>query len=122
MKPRHDETSTTMSREKMLELLFPTQDTYREITADLLDMFEEQADDVAPGEDIEVASAVSKLEDHGHNRNTVYKVLNEYLVPIGIIEWKKFEGSMQLSNRFGNALRRFSVSWKNYIDDVDSNE
>lgn len=118
MKPRHDETSTTMSREAMLELLFPTQQTYRAITADLLDLFEQQADDVEPGEDIEVASAVSKLEDKGHNRNTVYKVLNDYLVPMGLVEWKKFEGSMQLSNRFGNALRRFSVSWKNYLDEV----
>jgi len=122
MKVEYEEVSTTMSREQMLEQIFPTQDTYRAITADILDLFVERSRRVEGRHDLEVSSVVSKLQDRGHNRHTVYKLLNEYLVPMGLVNWKKFEGSIQLSKRFGNAMRNFSISWKNFVDAAEKGE
>jgi hypothetical protein len=122
MKVEYEEVSTTMSREQMLEQIFPTQDTYRAITADILDLFVERSRRVEGRHDLEVSSVVSKLQDRGHNRHTVYKLLNEYLVPMGLVNWKKFEGSIQLSKRFGKAMRNFSISWKNFVDAAEKGE
>ncbi|MDY6771136.1 MAG: hypothetical protein SV186_04230 [Candidatus Nanohaloarchaea archaeon] len=122
MKIDYEETSTRMPRERMLEQIFPTQEEYRAITADILDLFAEEAERVQGGRELEVSSVVSKLQDRGHNRHTVYKLLNEHLVPMGLVNWEKFEGSIQLSKRFGNALRNFSVSWKNFVDDLQQGE
>ncbi len=118
----YDECSTRMNPENMLEQVFPTQEKYREITRDLLIMFQEESERIEGRRQLEVSSAVSRLQEKGHNRHTVYKVLREHLVPMGMVEWKKFEGSIQLSNKFGNALRNFSVSWKNFLDSLESGE
>jgi hypothetical protein len=111
-----------MSIEAMLEQLFPTQDTYRAITRDLIELFVERSQRVEGRHELEVSSVVSKLQERGHNRHTVYKLLNEYLVPMGLVNWKKFEGSVQLSKRFGNALRNFSISWKNFVEGVEQGD
>ncbi|MDY6761510.1 MAG: hypothetical protein SVY41_00505 [Candidatus Nanohaloarchaea archaeon] len=118
----YDECSTRMNADVMLQQIFPTQDAYREITRDILSMFQEEAEQIEGRHELEVSQAVSRLEDQGHNRHTVYKVLREHLVPMGIVQWRKFEGSIQLSTKFGNALRNFSVSWKNFVDDIESGE
>lgn len=120
MKLDYDDCSTRMNHKKMLEQVFPTQEKYREVTRDILVMFQEESERVEGRHELEVSSAVKRLEEKGHNRHTVYKVLREHLVPMGLVNWKKFEGSIQLSNRFGNALRNFSVSWKNFVDSVES--
>ena len=122
MKIEYDEVSTKMSEEKILEQIFPTQETYRMITMDLIKMFEEESENLSGRHELEVSSVVSKLEEKGHNRHTVYKVMNEYLVPMGLINWKKFEGSVQLSKRFGNALRNFSISWKNMVERISKTD
>jgi len=118
----YDDCSTRMNADAMLEQVFPTQEKYREITRDILIMFQEESEKVEGRHEIEVSSAVSRLQEKGHNRHTVYKVLREHLVPMGMVNWKKFEGSIQLSNRFGNALRNFSVSWKNFVDSIESGD
>lgn len=122
MKIDYDDCSTRMNTDKMLEQIFPTQDAYREITRDILVMFQEESEKVEGRHELEVSRAVNRLQEKGHNRHTVYKVLREHLVPMGIVQWKKFEGSIQLSNKFGNALRNFSVSWKNFVDSLESGE
>ena len=118
MKIKHDEVSTKMSTEKILDQIFPSQDKYREITSDILDMFEEKSEEIEGRRELEVSSVVTKLQEKGHNRHTVYKLLNDHLVPMGLVNWKKFEGSLQLSKKFGNALRNFSISWKNKVDEL----
>lgn len=118
MKVEYEKVSTRMSRENLLDLIFPTQDKYRNITGDLFELFSSESERIAGRSEIEVSSVVSKLQEKGHNRHTVYKVLNEYLVPMGIVNWKKFEGSVQLSKKFGNALRNISISWKNMVDSI----
>ena len=118
MKVDYDRVSTKMSEENILELVFPTQDKYRAITKDIFELFRDESERLAGRSDIEVSSVVSKLQERGHNRHTVYKVLNDYLVPMGMVNWKKFEGSIQLSKKFGNALRNFSISWKNMVDSI----
>ena len=122
MKLKYSDTSTRMNIEDMLDQIFPTQEKYREITRDIFDIFIEKGKKVSARNELEVKSVVSRLERRGHNRHTVYKVLREHLVPMGVINWKKFEGSMQLSNRFGNSMRRFSVSWKNFLKRVQKGE
>ncbi|MDY6776847.1 MAG: hypothetical protein SVQ76_01950, partial [Candidatus Nanohaloarchaea archaeon] len=118
----YDECSTRMNADRMLEQIFPTQDRYREITRDMLLMFQEESEKVEGRHELEVSRVVERLQERGHNRHTVYKVLREHLVPMGVVQWKKFEGSIQLSNKFGNALRNFSVSWKNLVDSLESGE
>lgn len=122
MKIKHEDCSTRMNHDALLEIMFPTQETYREITQDMLSLFEEKGAQVEGRHDLEVSSVVSRLQDRGHNRHTVYKLLREHLVPMGVVNWKKFEGSIQLSNKFGNALRNMSVSWKNFVTDVEQGE
>lgn len=122
MRVEYEDCSTRMNHEALLNLMFPTQDTYREITRDILLMFEEQAEQVEGRHELEVSSVVSQLQDRGHNRHTVYKLLREHLVPMGVVNWKKFEGSIQLSNKFGNAMRNMSVSWKNFVSDVEEGD
>lgn len=122
MKLDYDDCSTRMNIDVMLEQIFPTQDKYREITRDILEMFQEESERIEGRHELEVSRAVSRLEEQGHNRHTVYKVLREHLVPMGVVQWKKFEGSIQLSNKFGNAMRNFSVSWKNFVDAVEEGE
>lgn len=122
MRVEYDDCSTRMNVDAMLEQIFPTQDAYREITRDILVMFQEESEKVEGRHELEVSRAVGRLEEKGHNRHTVYKVLREHLVPMGVVQWKKFEGSIQLSNKFGNALRNFSVSWKNFVDALESGE
>ncbi len=111
-----------MAPEHMLQCLFPTQDTYRQITEELLELFIQKGTQVPGRSEIEVEAVVRTLEERGHNRNTIYKVLREYLVPFGIVDWKKFEGSIQLSKRFSNAIRRFSISWNNFVKRVEQGE
>lgn len=111
-----------MNHEALLKQLFPTQQTYREITRDILLLFEEEAEQVEGRHELEVASVVSELQDRGHNRHTVYKLLREHLVPMGVVNWKKFEGAIQLSNKFGNAMRNMSVSWKNVVSDIEDGD
>lgn len=115
---KYRDTSTKMNLDTMLDQIFPTQDKYREITRDIINLFIEQSREASGQKQLEVKSIVSKLEEKGHNRHTAYKVLREHLVPIGLVKWKKFEGSIQLSNRFANSLRRFSISWKNFVKKV----
>ncbi len=122
MRIAYDDCSTRMNGEAMLEQIFPTQDAYRAITRDIFIMFQEESEQIEGRHELEVSRAVSKLEEKGHNRHTVYKLLREHLVPMGIVQWKKFEGSIQLSTKFGNALRNFSVSWKNFVDAIESGE
>lgn len=118
MEIRYEDVSTKMSKEKILEQIFPTQEKYRSITSDLFDMFSKESEKIEGRHELEVSSVVSKLQELGHNRHTVYKVMNEYLVPMGIINWKKFEGSVQVSKKFGNSLRNLSISWKNFVDSL----
>lgn len=118
----YDAVSTKMSLDTMLEQIFPTQDAYRAVTRDLIELFRERSETVEGRHELEVASVVAELEDRGHNRHTVYKVLNEYLVPMGMVNWEKFEGSVQLSTRFANAMRNFSISWKNMVSDIEEGE
>jgi len=118
----YDAVSTKMSLDAMLDQIFPTQEAYRAITRDLIELFRERSEQVEGRHALEVSSVVSELEGRGHNRHTVYKVLNEYLVPMGIVNWEKFEGSVQLSTRFANAMRNFSISWKNMVSDIEEGE
>ncbi|MDY6768757.1 MAG: hypothetical protein SVW02_01475 [Candidatus Nanohaloarchaea archaeon] len=120
MEVDYENCSTRMNADTMLEQIFPTQDAYREITRDILIMFQEESERIEGRHELEVSRAVSRLQEQGHNRHTVYKVLREHLVPMGIVQWKKFEGSIQLSTKFGNALRNFSVSWKNFVDAIET--
>lgn len=122
MRIDHEDCSTRMNADTILAQLFPTQDAYRAVTRDILALFAEEGERVEGRHQLAVSRVVSKLQDRGHNRHTVYKVLREHLVPMGVVEWKKFEGSLHLSNRFGNALRNFSISWKNLVDDIDSGD
>lgn len=122
MKLDYDDCSTRMNVDTMLEQVFPTQEKYRDITRDILVMFQEESEKIEGRHELEVSSAVGRLQEKGHNRHTVYKVLREHLVPMGIVQWKKFEGSIQLSNKFGNAMRNFSVSWKNFVDAIGSGD
>ncbi|MDY6788467.1 MAG: hypothetical protein SVV03_00740 [Candidatus Nanohaloarchaea archaeon] len=116
MRLKYNDCSTKMNLEKMLDQVFPTQEKYRQITRDILEIFKEETENLGPGKEIETSSIVSKLQERGHNRHTVYKLLREHLVPMGMVNWKKFEGTLQLSKKFGNALRNFSVSWKNWVE------
>ncbi|MFB6076756.1 MAG: hypothetical protein ABEK12_01345 [Candidatus Nanohaloarchaea archaeon] len=104
MRLDYDDCSTRMNVDTMLDQIFPTQDAYREITRDMIVLFQEESERVEGRHELEVSAVVSKLQEQGHNRHTVYKVLREHLVPMGIVRWKKFEGSIQLSTKFGNAL------------------
>lgn len=122
MRLDYDACSTRMNVDAMLDQLFPTQDTYRAITRDMLRLFQDEAERVEGRHELTVSRVVSKLEEQGHNRHTVYKVLREHLAPMGVVQWNKFEGSIQLSNKFGNALRNFSVSWKNFVDALESGD
>lgn len=122
MKIEYEDCSTRMNADALLKQIFPTQEAYREITRDMLVMFEEKAHQVDGRHELEVSSVVSQLQEKGHNRHTVYKVLREHLVPMGVVNWKKFEGSIQLSTKFGNALRNVSVSWKNFVSDMEQGE
>jgi hypothetical protein len=105
-----------MSLDAMLKMIFPNQQKYRDITRSILELFSEKGE--LSGNELVLDQTVRHLESKGYNRNTVYKLMREYLVPYGIINWKKFEGSIQLSNKFAHSLRRFSISWKNYTDSL----
>lgn len=122
MRLDYDDCTTRMNADAMLEQIFPTQDAYREITRDIFLLFQEESEKVEGRHELEVSRVVNRLQERGHNRHTVYKVLREHLVPMGIVQWKKFEGSIQLSTKFGNALRNLSVSWKNFVDAIESAE
>ena len=119
MKIKYNNTSTTMSPKAMLDMIFPSQKKYREITQELLNFFIEKGHQIQGRSELEVSSIVMNLEKKGYNRYTIYKLMREYLVPLGIINWKKFEGSVQLSNKFGNSLRRFSLSWNNLVERIE---
>lgn len=122
MRLDYDDCTTRMNADRMLDQVFPTQDTYRAITRDMLVLFQEESEKVEGRHELEVSRIVSKLQEKGHNRHTIYKVLREHLVPMGVVTWNKFEGSIQLSTKFGNALRNFSVSWKNLVDAIESGD
>ena len=119
MKIKYNDTSTTMSPTAMLNMIFPSQNKYREITLQILNFFIEKGYEVQGRSELELNSIVRELEKKGYNRHTIYKLMREYLVPLGIINWKKFEGSIQLSNKFGNSLRRFSLSWNNLVERIE---
>ncbi len=119
MKIRCNDTSTTMSPKAMLNMIFPSQNKYREITQQILNFFIEKGYEIQGRSELELNSIVRELEKMGYNRHTIYKLMREYLVPLGIINWKKFEGSIQLSNKFGNSLRRFSLSWNNLVERIE---
>lgn len=101
--------------EKMLEIVFESP-KYREIAQGILLRFKENNDRGGAGDKGLSGSEMAKLSQQ-YSKSTFYKVLNEVMIPLGILEKNPRTHRYYLSPEFANALRRFSEYWKKWMQD-----
>lgn len=107
-----------MPIEKIVELAFTTTVSYREIALELLSWIKERAlQDGRP--DLWVTRAeLSRFIDERFGkdrRSTAYKVLREFLLPMGFVSLDKGQGRYYLSREFSRVLRRMAEAYENWL-------
>jgi hypothetical protein len=100
--------------EKMLNIIFEKSKVYREIGHAILQEFKAKGDN-GSAQDAGLTSREMSLLSKRFSKSTFYKVINEVLLPLGIIERNPRTHRYYLSPEFPNALRRLSEYWKKWL-------
>ncbi|MCX8204696.1 MAG: hypothetical protein N3H31_03505 [Candidatus Nezhaarchaeota archaeon] len=107
-----------MSLEKIVELVFTSTVSYREIALELLSWIKEKAaQDGRPDPWVTRAELSSFIDERfGRNRRSAaYKVLREFLLPMGLVALDKSQGRYYLSREFSRVLRRMAEAYEAWL-------
>ena len=109
---------TSMSLDEILEIIFSRGEEYRRIAKEILEGIKE----IAIKEDrktmtinsVEMSKIIS--EKLGSKRKSMaYRVLSEFLIPMGLISYRREDGTYTLSQDFRNALTRIGTAYVRWM-------
>ena|GEM_PF-1872638 len=100
--------------ERMMDLIFENSSTYRGIGKAILLEFKKKGDNGTVQDSGLTPYEMAQLSKQ-FSKSTFYKVINEVLLPLGILEKNPRTHRYYLSPEFPNALRRFSDYWKKWV-------
>ena len=107
-----------MSLEKIVDLIFTSTVSYREIALELLSWIKERADETGRPDPWVSRSELSRFinERFGkHRRSTAYKVLREFLLPMGLLALDPGRDRYYLSREFPRMLRRLAEAYEAWL-------
>ena len=109
---------TSMSLDEILEIIFSRGEEYRRIAREILKGIKE----IAIKEDrktLTISSGeMSKIisEKLGSRRKSMaYRVLSEFLIPMGLISYRREDGTYTVSQDFRNALIRIGTAYVRWM-------
>ena len=107
--------SSNMAIKEIMEVVFTNAESYKEIATVLLDWMKMKSDQEGRGQTRWVTT--SELSQYVNERLTVrrrsaaYAVLKNYLIPLGIIEYRLSESKYVISREFPGALKRLAEAY-----------
>ncbi|RLE49305.1 MAG: hypothetical protein DRJ33_08390 [Candidatus Methanomethylicota archaeon] len=113
------EVSASMPLKEILNIVFTDAESYKEIAAILLEYIKRKSAREERGHPGWVTA--SELSNYINERLTrkrrsaAYKVLSEYLVPMGFIEYSYGDQKYMLSREFAAALRRLGEAYVKWL-------
>lgn len=107
-----------MSLEKIIDLLFTSTVSYREIALELLSWIKERAEETGRPEPWVSRSELSRFIDERfgrRRRSTAYKVLREFLMPMGLLALDPGRDRYYVSREFSRILRRLAEAYEAWL-------
>ncbi len=107
--------TSNLSVKEIMEIVFTNAESYKEIAAVLLDWIKTKSDQENRGKVRWVTtSELSRYIDERlmkRRRSTTYAVIKNYLIPLGILEYRPSESKYLLSRDFAGALKRLAEAY-----------
>lgn len=113
-----DEVKGRMSIEKMLNLMFSSTASYHEIALELLNWIKDKVAEEGRSEPWVTRSELSRFINDRfgkRRRSTAYKVIREYLMPMGILSLDFDKGQYTISKEFSRTLRRLADAYDSWL-------
>jgi hypothetical protein len=113
-----DAVKSRMSLDEIVGLLFTSTVSYREIALELLSWIKEKAVEEGRAEPWVSRAELSRFIDERFGRNrrsTVYKVLKEFLLPMGLLALDVDHNRYRVSMEFSRALRRLAEAYESWL-------
>jgi len=107
-----------MPLEKIVDLLFTTTVSYREIALEILSWIKEKAEEEGRPDPWVSRAELSKFinERFGkHRRSTAYKVVREFLLPMGLLALDADRDRYRVSREFARTLRRLAEAYEAWL-------
>ena len=107
--------SSSMGLKEIMEIVFTNADSYKEIALVLLDWIKAKSDQENRGRTRWVTTGeLSQYINERlmtRRRSAAYAVLKNYLIPLGILEYRPSESKYLLSRDFASALKRLADAY-----------
>lgn len=107
--------SSNLSIKEMMDIVFTNAESYKEIAVILLEWIKSKSDQENRGRVRWVTTGelsqyiTERLMDR--RRSAAYAVIKNYLVPLGILEYRPSESKYLLSRDFAGALKRLADAY-----------
>ncbi|MCD6408842.1 MAG: hypothetical protein J7L98_00670 [Candidatus Verstraetearchaeota archaeon] len=112
------EITTNMGIREILSVVFTSAESYGEIARIILEFIRSKGTEegrIPPWVSSTELSRFINRRLGKRRRSAAYKVINEYLIPLGLLEYREAEGKYFLSRNFSSALRRLSSSYTKWL-------
>ena len=107
--------TSNLGMKEMMEIVFTNAESYKEIASVLLDWIKTKSDQENRGKVRWVTtSELSGYIDERlmrRRRSATYSVIKNYLIPLGILEYRPSESKYLLSRDFAGALKRLAEAY-----------
>ncbi|MGC8935899.1 MAG: hypothetical protein ACP5KV_00840 [Candidatus Methanomethylicaceae archaeon] len=109
------EVSSSMGLKEIMDIVFTSADSYKEIATVLLEWLKSKSDQENRGKVKWVTT--SEMSNYinerlmPRRRSAAYAVIKNYLVPLGILEYRPSESKYILSRDFAGALKRLAEAY-----------
>ncbi|MDI9643930.1 MAG: hypothetical protein QFX35_01775 [Candidatus Verstraetearchaeota archaeon] len=107
--------SSNMGLKEIMEIVFTNAESYKEIATLLMDWIKTRSDQENRGKNRWVTA--EELSDYinerlrARRRSAAYAVIKNYLVPLGMLEYRPSESKYVLSRDFSGALKRLADAY-----------
>ena len=107
--------SSNMSLKEIMDIVFTSAESYREIATILLEWLKSKSDQENRGKvrwvtTTEMSNYINERLMR-RRRSAAYAVIKNYLVPLGILEYRPSESKYILSRDFAGALKRLAEAY-----------
>jgi hypothetical protein len=107
--------SSNLGLKEIMDIIFTNADSYKEIAIILLDWLKTESDQENRGKTRWVTTGEMSHYINERlmlrRRSAAYAVLKNYLVPLGILEYRPSESKYLLSRDFAGALKRLAEAY-----------
>ncbi len=107
--------SSNMGIKEIMEIVFTNADSYKEIAIVILDWIKVKSDQEGRGKQrwVTTGELSGYINERlmKRRRSAAYAVLKNYLIPLGILEYRPSESKYVLSRDFAGALKRLAEAY-----------